>query len=113
MRFLSGWFVNVATLVHSDEGLLAMGFIFTLLLFNTHLRPGKSIVVFTGRTDARGGRGRQAWRVPCSEGERRAEAPGGTVPPGRDQVHSALPEDAGHRRLLVAVWIICAMLFAS
>jgi predicted CXXCH cytochrome family protein len=47
-----GWFINVATIVHSDEALLAVGFIFTIHFFNTHLRPEKfpmDIVVFTGQ----------------------------------------------------------------
>ena len=51
-RFLPGWFINVATIIHSDEALLAVGFIFTVHFFNTHLRPEKfpmDIVIFTGR----------------------------------------------------------------
>jgi cytochrome b subunit of formate dehydrogenase len=51
-RFLPGWFVNVATIIHSDEALLATGFIFTIHFFNTHLRPEKfpmDLVIFTGR----------------------------------------------------------------
>ena len=51
-RFMPGWFLNVATIIHSDEALLAVGFIFTVHFFNTHLRPEKfpmDIVVFTGR----------------------------------------------------------------
>ncbi len=51
-RFLPGSFLNVATIVHSDEALLATGFIFTVHFFNTHLRPEKfpmDITVFTGR----------------------------------------------------------------
>jgi cytochrome b subunit of formate dehydrogenase len=51
-RFLPGWFLNVATIIHSDEALLATGFIFTVHFFNTHLRPEKfpmDITVFTGR----------------------------------------------------------------
>ena len=51
-RFLPGWLINVATIVHSDEALLATGFIFTVHFFNTHLRPEKfpmDTVVFTGR----------------------------------------------------------------
>ncbi len=49
---LPGWLLNVATIIHSDEALLATGFIFTVHFFNTHLRPEKfpmDIVVFTGR----------------------------------------------------------------
>lgn len=47
-----GWLLNVATIIHSDEALLAVGFIFTVHFFNTHLRPEKfpmDIVIFTGR----------------------------------------------------------------
>ena len=53
-RFLPGWAINVATIIHSDEALLAAGFIFTVHFFNTHLRPEKfpmDLVVFTGRMD--------------------------------------------------------------
>jgi cytochrome b subunit of formate dehydrogenase len=51
-RFLPGWFLNVATIIHSDEALLAVGFIFTVHFFNTHFRPDKfpmDPVIFTGR----------------------------------------------------------------
>lgn len=50
-RFLPGWFINVATIIHSDEALLATGFIFTVHFFNTHLRPEKfpmDTTIFTG-----------------------------------------------------------------
>jgi cytochrome b subunit of formate dehydrogenase len=49
---LPGWAVNVATIIHSDEALLAVGFIFTIHFFNTHFRPDKfpmDPVIFTGR----------------------------------------------------------------
>ena len=51
-HFMPGWLLNVATIIHSDEALLAVGFIFTVHFFNTHLRPEKfpmDIVIFTGR----------------------------------------------------------------
>lgn len=51
-RFLPGWSINVATIIHSDEALLAAGFIFTIHFFNTHLRAEKfpmDTVIFTGR----------------------------------------------------------------
>jgi cytochrome b subunit of formate dehydrogenase len=47
-----GWAVNVATIIHSDEALLAVGFIFTIHFFNTHFRPDKfpmDPVIFTGQ----------------------------------------------------------------
>jgi cytochrome b subunit of formate dehydrogenase len=53
-QFIPGSFINVATIIHSDEALLAVGFIFTVHFFNTHLRPEKfpmDIVIFTGRME--------------------------------------------------------------
>jgi cytochrome b subunit of formate dehydrogenase len=46
-----GWLINVAMIIHSDEALLAVGFIFTIHFFNTHLRPDAfpmDKVIFTG-----------------------------------------------------------------
>lgn len=54
-RFLPGWAFNVATIVHGDEALLALGFIFTIHFFNVHFRPEKfpiDLVIFTGRARA-------------------------------------------------------------
>jgi cytochrome b subunit of formate dehydrogenase len=53
-RVLPGWIFNVAIIVHSDEALLAVGFIFTIHFFNSNLRPEKfpmDPVIFTGRID--------------------------------------------------------------
>jgi len=50
--FLPGWVFNVSIILHSDEAILASGFIFTIHFFNTHLRPEKfplDHVVFTGK----------------------------------------------------------------
>ena len=47
-----GWVLNVAHVVHSDEALLATGFIFIFHFFHTHLRPETfplDPVIFTGR----------------------------------------------------------------
>ncbi|HEX9080153.1 MAG TPA: cytochrome c3 family protein [Desulfuromonadaceae bacterium] len=65
--FLPGWMFNVATIVHSDEALLATGFIFTVHFFNTHGRPEKfpmDFVIFNGqlsKNDFKEERGDQ-WR---------------------------------------------------
>jgi cytochrome b subunit of formate dehydrogenase len=51
-KLLPGWMFNIAGLVHGEEALLAVGFIFTIHFFNGHLRPEKfpmDTVVFTGR----------------------------------------------------------------
>jgi cytochrome b subunit of formate dehydrogenase len=50
--FFPGWVLNAAYVVHSDEALLATGFIFLFHFFHTHLRPEAfplDTVVFTGR----------------------------------------------------------------
>lgn len=50
-QFIPGWGINVAQIIHSDEALLATGFIFTIHFFNTHLRPESfpmDTVIFTG-----------------------------------------------------------------
>ena len=51
-RIVPGWVFNIALLVHGEEALLAVGFIFTIHFFNGHLRPEKfpmDMVIFTGR----------------------------------------------------------------
>ena len=51
-RILPGWLFNVAFVVHGEEALLAVVFIFTVHFFNGHLRPEKfpmDTVIFTGR----------------------------------------------------------------
>lgn len=51
-QFLPGWIINIALLVHSDEALLAAGFIFSIHFFNTHFRIEKfpmDTVIFSGR----------------------------------------------------------------
>jgi len=50
--FLPGWTLNAAQVIHSDEALLATGFIFVFHFFHTHLRPESfpmDLVVFTGK----------------------------------------------------------------
>jgi len=51
-KFMPGWIINIALIVHSDEALLAAGFIFTIHFFNTHFRLEKfpmDTVIFSGR----------------------------------------------------------------
>jgi hypothetical protein len=54
-KLLPGWIINVAQIIHSDEALLAVVFIFTIHFFNTHLRPEAfpmDTVIFTGHVEA-------------------------------------------------------------
>lgn len=53
-KLLPGWVINIAQIIHSDEALLAVGFIFTIHFFNTHLRPESfpmDTVIFTGHVE--------------------------------------------------------------
>lgn len=69
LTVLPGWAVNVALVIHSDEALLAMGFIFGVHFFNGHLRRRKfpmDPVMFTGsvpEAEYREERGREWERV--------------------------------------------------
>jgi cytochrome b subunit of formate dehydrogenase len=50
-KFLPGWALNAALIIHSEEGLLAILFIFMIHFVNTHLRPDSfpmDMVIFTG-----------------------------------------------------------------
>ena len=50
-HFLPGWALNAVLVIHSEEGLLAILFIFSIHFVNTHLRPDSfpmDLVVFTG-----------------------------------------------------------------
>ena len=51
-HFLPGWALNAVLVIHSEEGLLAILFIFSIHFVNTHLRPDSfpmDMVIFTGR----------------------------------------------------------------
>ena len=51
-KFIPGSWLNIALLIHGEEAILAVGFIFTIHYFNTHLRPDNfpmDLVIFTGR----------------------------------------------------------------
>jgi len=115
-RFVPGWVINVATIIHSDEALLATGFIFTVHFFNTHLRPEKfpmDTVVFTGR-------------MPVAEFRRdKPDEYEGLVESGRLPEHLVEPYPPVVIRAvrafawtaltigtLMVLWIIYAMIFA-
>src|SRR5271165_6964013 len=51
-HFLPGWALNAVLVVHGEEALLAILFIFSIHFVNTHLRPGSfpmDMVIFTGK----------------------------------------------------------------
>lgn len=50
-RFIPGSWLNIALLIHGEEAILAVSFIFAIHFFNTHLRPDDfpmDLTIFTG-----------------------------------------------------------------
>ncbi len=115
-RFLPGAFINVATIIHSDEALLATGFIFTVHFFNTHLRPEKfpmDTTIFTGHmpvAELQRDKPREYARlVAAGELEQHLEEP---QPAIVVKAFRAFAWTALGIGFSVVVWIIYAMVFA-
>jgi len=115
-RFIPGSFINVATIIHSDEALLATGFIFTVHFFNTHLRPEKfpmDTTIFTGHmplAELRRDKPREyAALVASGELEKHLEEPQPAIVVKGIRAFAWIALTIG---LSVVVWIIYAMLFA-
>jgi cytochrome b subunit of formate dehydrogenase len=106
-RVLPGWAVNIAFLIHSDEALLAMGFIFAIHFFNGHLRHDKfplDPVIFTGAIsehEFKEERGREYQRL---------------VEAGKlDELRTTMPPPAAMRSARVvgiAAWLFGTLLLA-
>lgn len=114
-RFLPGAFINVATIIHSDEALLATGFIFTVHFFNTHLRPEKfpmDTTIFTGHmplAELRRDKPREyAAMLAAGELEKHLEEP---QPEIVIKAFRAFAWTALAIGFSVVVWIIYAMVF--
>jgi cytochrome b subunit of formate dehydrogenase len=115
-RILPGSFINVATIIHSDEALLATGFIFTVHFFNTHLRPEKfpmDTSIFTGHvalTELRRDKPREyAALLASGELESRLAQP---HPPVVLKAIRAFAWTALSIGFSIVLWIIYAMVFA-
>ena len=115
-RLVPGPFINIATIIHSDEALLATGFIFTVHFFNTHLRPEKfpmDTTIFTGHmplAELKRDKPREyATLVASGELEQHLEEPQPeiVVKVIRGFAWTALTIGFG-----VVIWIVYAMLFA-
>ncbi len=115
-RFLPGPFINVATIIHSDEALLATGFIFTVHFFNTHLRPEKfpmDTTIFTGHmplAELKRDKPREyAALVASGELEQHLEEPQPAIVVKTIRIFAWIALGTGFG---VVVWILYAMLFA-
>ncbi len=116
-RFLPGSILNVATIIHSDEALLAVGFIFTIHFFNTHLRPEKfpmDVSIFTGQLSLEEFRRDKPLDYEALEKsgelERRLADP---LSPGAVQIARIFAWAALAMGFFMVVWIVYAMLFAE
>ena len=115
-RFLPGAFINVATIIHSDEALLATGFIFTVHFFNTHLRPEKfpmDTTIFTGHmpiAELKRDKPREyAALLAAGQLEERLEEPQPEIVVKAFRAFAWIALGIGFS---VVVWIIYAMVFA-
>lgn len=115
-RFLPGSFINVATIIHSDEALLATGFIFTVHFFNTHLRPEKfpmDTTIFTGHmplAELKRDKPREyATLLASGQLEERLEEPQPEIVVKAIRFFAWIALTIGFS---VVIWIIYAMLFA-
>jgi cytochrome b subunit of formate dehydrogenase len=115
-RFLPGPFINVATIIHSDEALLATGFIFTVHFFNTHLRPEKfpmDTTIFTGHmplAELKRDKPREyAALLAAGELEQHLEEPQPAIVVKTIRVFAWIALGTGFS---VVIWIVYAMLFA-
>ena len=115
-RLVPGSFLNIATIIHSDEALLATGFIFTVHFFNTHLRPEKfpmDTTIFTGRmalAELRRDKPREyAAMVASGELEKHLAEPHPQIVMRTIRGFAWLALSIGFS---IVVWIIYAMLFA-
>jgi cytochrome b subunit of formate dehydrogenase len=82
---IPGYFLNVALIIHGEEALLAVWFIFTIHFFNTHLRPGSfpmDLVIFTGQETEKEMKEKrpEAYQRLVDEGQLHVKV---TSPPGR------------------------------
>jgi cytochrome b subunit of formate dehydrogenase len=115
-RVIPGSFINVATIIHSDEALLATGFIFTVHFFNTHLRPEKfpmDTVVFTGHMPlAELKRDKPREYAALMESGKLEECLAEPQPPVVVKTIRAFAWMALALGFCVIVWIIYAMIFA-
>jgi cytochrome b subunit of formate dehydrogenase len=111
--FLPGWAFNVATIIHSDEALLATGFIFTVHFFNTHGRPEKfpmDFVIFNGQLskheflEERGDQWERYEKLGITE-QFKAEKASGTI-------YDFFFKGFGFLALFTGIALLCMMLYA-
>jgi len=107
-----GWAYNIALLVHGEEALLAVGFIFTIHFFNSHLRPEKfpmDMVIFTGRVPE------HEWRDerPAEYARLAGDAPDAGPPSGRAWIVGRVIGSAAVAAGLVLVALIAFALITS
>ena len=110
---IGGWWLNIAAIIHSDEALLATGFIFTVHFFNTHGRPEKfpmDFVIFNGEIS------KQDFVTERSEQWQRYQAEGKTeqyrVQKSTGVVYDFLLKACGYGWVLGGLFLAFLMIYA-
>ena len=112
-EFLPGWVLNVATIVHGEEALLAVGFIFTIHFFNGHLRPEKfpmDLVIFTGRLPEHELKDERPLEFERLVGEGRLEALEAPAPSSQSVLYSRILGSVG---LILGLLTILMILYSA
>lgn len=111
--FLPGQVLNIAKVIHSEEALLATGFIFTIHFFNTHLRAEKfpmDMSMLTGMVSAEELLEERPDFVARMKREGRLDSLMGTAPPPRVWVALAV---GGTLALVVGLSLLVGILFSA
>ena len=113
-KILPGWMFNIASLVHGEEALLAVGFIFTFHFFNGHVRPAKfpmDTVIFTGRISEHELKGERAVEYARLASEGRLDAKAAPPPTQESLVFGWFVGGAALLLGIVAIVLIVYSLF--
>ena len=100
-------------LVHGEEALLAVGFIFTIHFFNGHLRPEKfpmDTVIFTGRGHGEGAGGRAPGRIRAADARRAAST--SSPSPAAPRWVYRLGRTVGGTAVVLGLLMVALILFA-
>jgi cytochrome b subunit of formate dehydrogenase len=111
-HFLPGWALNAALIIHGEEALLAVLFIFAIHFFNTHLRPGSfpmDMVVLTGRETAKEFEEKRSMEYSRLAGEGKLESKV-DLPPSSSLVN--ITRTAGFVAVAIGLALLVLTLFA-
>jgi cytochrome b subunit of formate dehydrogenase len=110
---LPGWVLNVAKIIHSEEALLATGFVFAIHFFNTHLRADKfplDMAILTGLVTEEELREERPEFLARIERESRLERLAATAPSRRRLLFIVM---CGFVALAIGLGLLAGMMYAG